>query len=129
MNFVEDLLFKDECYKIIGLSIKVHSTLGKGFKEIVYKDALELEFIKNGIPYEREKSFNIQYEGVQLPRRFDADFFVFNSVILEIKAACCFHPDNFKQTLNYLKTSQVKLGILLNFGEDRLKFKRIICTY
>jgi len=129
MNFVEDLLFKDECYKIIGLSIKVHSTLGKGFTEIVYKDALELEFIKNGIPYEREKSFNIQYEGVQLPRRFDADFFVFNSVILEIKAACCFHPDNFKQTLNYLKTSQVKLGILLNFGEDRLKFKRIICTY
>jgi GxxExxY protein len=129
MNFVEDLLFKDECYKIIGLSIKVHSTLGKGFKEIVYKDALELEFIKNGVPYEREKPFNIHYEGVQLPRRFDADFFVFNSIILEIKAACCFHPDNFKQTLNYLKTSQVKLGILLNFGEDRLKFKRIICTY
>ncbi len=54
---VEDLLFKEECYQIIGLSMKVHSTLGKGFKEIVYKDALEIEFKKNLIPYEREKPF------------------------------------------------------------------------
>jgi GxxExxY protein len=126
---VEDLLFKEECYQIIGLSMKVHSTLGKGFKEIVYKDALEIEFKKNLIPYEREKPFKIIYEDAILRHEFDADFFVYDSIVLEIKAAYQFHADNFKQTLNYLKASKVKLGILINFGEDQLKFKRIICSY
>ena len=126
---VEDLVFKDECYRIVGLCMKVHSKLGKGFKEIVYKDALEIEFIRNEIPYQREKPFKIQYEDVVLRHEFTADFFVFNSLILEIKATFQFHPDNFKQTLNYLKASQVKLGVLINFGEDQLKFKRIVCSY
>ena len=128
-NIIDDLLFKEECFKIIGLSMKVHTKLGKGFKEVVYKDALEIEFKKNTILYEREKPFNIQYDDVILKHRFDADFFVFDSVILEIKAARLFHYDNFRQTLNYLKASQVKLGILINFGEDKLNFKRIVCTY
>jgi GxxExxY protein len=109
--------------------MKVHSKLGRGFKEIVYKDALEIEFINNRITYEREKPFKIEYENEILRHRFDADFFVFNSIILEIKASQQFHPDNFNQTLNYLKASQVKLGILINFGESRLNFKRVICTY
>jgi GxxExxY protein len=109
--------------------MKIHLVLGKGFKEIVYKDALELELQKNGIPYEREKSFNISYDGTILTHRFDADFYVFNEIILEIKAAARFHPDNFTQTLNYLKASGIKLALLINFGEDRLKFRRIICTY
>ena len=126
---LEDLLFKEESYKIIGLSMKVHSTLGKGFKEIVYKDALEIEFRKNSIPYQREKSFKISYDDIVLRHEFDADFFVYESIIPEIKAAYQFHPENFRQTLNYLKASQVKLGILINFGEDQLKFKRIVCSY
>jgi GxxExxY protein len=126
---IEDLLFKEECYKIIGICMKIHTILGKGFREIVYKDVMEIEFKNSGIPCEREKQFNIQYEGIILPHRFDADFFVFNSIILEVKATWQFHPDNFKQTLNYLKASQVKLGILVNFGEDKLNFKRIVCSY
>jgi GxxExxY protein len=115
-KIVEDLLFKDEHYKLklIGICMKVHTKLGKGFKEVVYKDAMEIEFKKSEIPYEREKRFDIQYEGTILAHRFDADFFVFNSIILEIKAIWQFHSDNFKQTLNYLKASQVKPGILIN---------------
>jgi len=70
-----------------------------------------------------------KYEGVSLPHTFDADFLVFASVILEVTASWQFHPDNFKQTLNYLKASQVKPGILINFGEDKLNFKRIVCSY
>jgi GxxExxY protein len=124
-----DLLFKEECYLIIGLAMKVHTKLGKGFKEIVYKDALEIELKRHPVLYEREKPFYINYEGEILKHRFDADFFVFNSIILEIKATSFFHPDNFRQTLNYLKASQVKLGIVINFGEDRLNFKRVVCTY
>jgi len=128
-RFVEDLLFKDECYQIIGICMKIHSILGKGFKEIVYKDAMELEFKNAKIVYEREKRFNIQYEDVILPHKFDADFFVFDSIILEVKAVCELRTDKFKQTMNYLKASEVKLGILINFGEDKLKFRRVVCSY
>ena len=128
-RIIEDLLFKEECYTIIGICMKIHSTFRKGFKEVVYKDAMEIEFQKNEIPYEREKKFTIGYEGIILPHRFDADFFVYDSIILEVKAAWMIHPDNFKQTLNYLKASQVKLGILINFREDKLNFKRIVCSY
>ena len=128
-NIIDDLLFKNECYQLIGLCMKIHTKLGKGFKEIVYKDALEIELQNNSIKYEREKSFSIEYEGVILPHKFNADFFVFNAIILEIKSAFQFHYDNFKQTLNYLKTSQIKLGILINFGEGKLNFKRVACSY
>jgi GxxExxY protein len=128
-RFVEDLLFKDECYEIIGICMKIHSVLGKGFKEIVYKDAMEVEFNRADLAYQREKRFNIQYQGVILTHKFDADFLVFDSIILEVKAVCELRTDNFKQTLNYLKASEVELGILINFGEDKLKFKRVICSY
>ena len=128
-RMIEDLLFKEECYTVIGTCIRIHNKLGKGFKEVVYKDAMEIEFKKASILYEREKKFSIEYEGVSLPHKFDADFLVFDSIILEVKASWQFHPDNFRQTLNYLKASQVKLGILINFGESKLNFKRIVCSY
>ena len=127
---VVDLLLKNECYKIVGLCMKVHAKLGKGFKEIVYKDAIEVEFKKDAtIPYEREKSFNIAYEEVVLRHTFNADFYTFNAIILEVKAVSQIPTDSFKQTINYLKASHVKLGILINFGADKLEFQRIICTY
>jgi GxxExxY protein len=128
-RIVQDLLFKEECYQIIGICMKIHSILGKGFKEIVYKDAMEVEFKKVNMRYKREQRFNIQYTDVTLAHKFDADFFVFDSIILEVKAVSELRADNFKQTLNYLKASEVKLGILINFGEDKLKFKRVICSY
>jgi GxxExxY protein len=82
----------------------------------------------NNIPYEREKQFLIKYQDNFLPHKFDADFFVYDSIILEVKAILELRADNFKQTLNYIKSSHVKLGVLINFGEDRLKFKRIVCS-
>jgi GxxExxY protein len=129
MAFVEDLLYKEECYQLIGACMKVHGKLGRGFKEIIYKDALEIEFKRNHIPYEREKRFNVEYENVSLPHGFDADFFVFDTIVLEIKARLGISSDNFRQTLNYLKASRIKLGILINFGESSLKFHRIVCSY
>jgi len=127
---VTELLFKNECFKLVGLCMKVHTKLGRGFKEIIYKDALEIEFKKDqAIVYEREKQFKIVYEGLVLPHKFNADFLVFNSIILEIKAIPEIHPDAFRQTLNYLKAADVKLGILINFGTNRLEFQRIVCTY
>jgi GxxExxY protein len=125
----EKLLFREECYTITGICMKVHSKLGKGFKEIVYKDAIELELIRHSIPYEREKRFQVIYEGSILKHGFDADFYVYEGLILEIKAVSQLLPDSFRQTLNYLKVSQIKLGLLINFGTDRLAFQRIVCSY
>lgn len=124
-----ELLFKEESYKIVGLAMKVHTKLGKGFKEVVYKDALEIELQKEQIPYLREERFDILYDEVILRHKFDADFFVYDSIIIEVKAATITPYDTFKQTLNYLKASKVKLGIILNFGMDKLEFKRVVCTY
>ncbi|MGO8055629.1 GxxExxY protein, partial [Rhizobium leguminosarum] len=109
------IIYKNESYRIIGVCMKIHSKLGKGFKEIVYKDAFEFELIKEKIPYEREKEFFVHYGDIVLDRKFKSDFFVFDSIILEIKASSEIRADNFRQTLNYLKTSQVRLGIIINF--------------
>ncbi|WP_142785405.1 GxxExxY protein [Changchengzhania lutea] len=120
------LYHKEEAYKIIGICMEVHNELGKGFNEIVYSDALEIEFIDNDINYSREKKFDINYKGNLLPHKYKADFIVDNKIVLEIKAIACLTSANVKQTLNYLAVSKLKLGILINFGEDSLKYKRIV---
>jgi len=124
-----ELILKDECYKIIGLCMKVHTKLGRGFKEIVYKDALELELKAAGIPYEREKEFQVQYDDGKLPRKFRVDFWIYNLIVLEAKARRTISMDIFRDMINYLKTSRVELGLLVNFGNDRLFFKRVVCSY
>jgi GxxExxY protein len=86
MRHRDDLIYREECYRIVGLCMKIHSSLGKGFSELVYQDALEVELKRNGIPYEREKTITVQYEGETLKRAFRVDFLVFNCIILEIKA-------------------------------------------
>lgn len=123
---MKDILYKDEAYAIIGCCMEVHRILGKGFNEIVYKDALEIEFKLNNISYEREKEFDLTYKGFRLPRKYNADFVVYNKIILEAKAIESLSNSNIKQTLNYLAASKFKLGLLVNFGEDSLKYKRII---
>ena len=127
-NFVEDLLFKDECYRIIGICMKIHSVLGHGFKEIIYKDAMEIEFEKNKIHFEREKQFRIMYEGIELKRKFTVDYLLHNAIVLEVKAQYIMPTPAFRQTLNYIKASEVQLGLMINFGEPRLKFQRVVCT-
>lgn len=122
---MSDIIYKEECYKIIGLCMDVHNELGKGFMEIVYKDALEVEFRRNGIPFEREKEFNIEYKGEVLPHSFYADFVVYDKIILEIKAVNKIAEEFLKQSLNYLSVSKIKLALLINFGEKSLVYKRI----
>lgn len=80
-----ELLFKEESYKIIGACFEVHKILGHGFKEAVYKDALEFEFIRSGIPFVREKPYTIIYKEQKLKHFFVADIVVYNNIILEIK--------------------------------------------
>lgn len=121
-----DLYLKEEVYKIIGLCMEVHNILGKGHTEVVYKDALEYEFKINSIPFEREKEYKIHYKDIILPRKYNADFVVFEEIIFEVKAISQLTISDTKQTLNYLASSKNKLGLLVNFGEDSVKYKRII---
>ncbi|WP_428224304.1 GxxExxY protein [Flavobacterium sp.] len=121
-----DLIYKEEAYEIIGLCMEVHNFLGKGHSEKVYGDALEIEFKLNHIPFEREKKYTVEYKGIPLSSYYFADFTIYNDIILEIKAIQTLSSSETKQVLNYLAASKCKLGILVNFGEDSLKYQRIV---
>ena len=121
-----ELIHKDESYKIIGLCMEVHKNLGRGFLEVVYKDALEYEFNTNNIIYQREKEYKIEYKNIILPHKFFADFIVFNKIILEVKAVNGIIDEFIKLTLNYMACSKCKVGLLINFGEESLKYKRLV---
>jgi GxxExxY protein len=97
-----------------------------GFREIIYKDALEYEFQSKKILYERERGYEILYKTIILPRRYNADFIVYDSIILEVKASSIIATGFVKQTINYLKASGLKLGIIANFGEKSFVSKRVV---
>ena len=123
---MSDLIFKDESFVIIGKCMEVHNNLGAGFLEIVYKDALEYELRKAGIPYEREKQYIVRYKDVILPHMFYADFVVYDKIILEVKGISGIADEFVAQALNYLKVSGNKLALIVNFGEMKLNYKRIV---
>ena len=121
-----ELIFKNEFYKVIGICMEVHRNLGRGLLEIVYKDALEYEINLNNIPFAREKEYEIKYKNIILSHKFYADFVVYENIILEIKAVNSFAEDFTKQVLNYMAIAKSKLGILVNFGEASLRYKRFV---
>lgn len=123
------ILFKEESYKIIGACMKVHKELGPGFLESVYAEALEIELNKAEIPNNRETKLPVLYEGNPLNKYFRADFVCYNSIILELKATRFLIESDYKQTLNNIKATNFKLGILINFGEPSLKYRRVINSH
>ncbi len=123
---MSNIILKQESYTLMGICMEVHNQLGAGFLEIVYKDALEYEFRRAGIPFEREKMYEVRYKDVILPHKFYADFVVFDSIILEVKGVNAISDPAIAQAINYLKVSNNPLAIIVNFGELRLNYKRII---
>jgi GxxExxY protein len=123
---MSDIIYKEEAFQIIGVCMSVHNILGGGFLEIVYKDAIEYEFQKLSIPYEREKHYEIPYKEVVLPHKFYADFIVFDKIILEVKAVDGIADEFIKLSINYLAVSKCKLGLIVNFGRDKLTYKRVV---
>ena len=117
---------QEETYQVIGICMEVHKILGKGFLEIVYKDAIEYEMRKRSIPYEREKKYEIQYKDAILPHQYYADFVVFENVILEVKAQEGLVEEHYSQVINYLAVSKCKIGLIVNFGKESLEYKRVI---
>jgi len=121
------IIYKDESYKIVGAAFNVYNKLGHGFLEAVYQEALELEFKKQGIPYEREKELKITYDGVELKATYKADFVCYGKIIVELKAVSYLDDSHRAQVYNYLHATGFKLGLLMNFGNtDELEKERIV---
>lgn len=120
------LLFKEESYKIIGICMEIHRILGMGLKEINYKDAMEIDFIDAQITFNREKRFEVKYKEKILRNPYFADFVVYDSIIIEVKSASSLIDAHFAQTLSYLAVSGLTLGLLINFSERSLTYKRVL---
>jgi len=95
------IIYKEESYQIIGICMEIHNYLGCGFSEVVYKDALEIEFKNAGINFEREKRYDVEYKGIILQHQFYADFVVFDKIILEIKGKSEIADSDLAQAVNY----------------------------
>jgi len=121
-----EIFYKNESYKIIGACIEVHKKLGSGFLESVYAEALELEFKKADISFEREKKLPVYYDNQPLKKYFKADFVCFNSIIIEMKATKFLIEADLRQTINNVKATHYKLGLLINFGTPSLSYERIV---
>jgi GxxExxY protein len=106
--------------------MEVHRKLGKGHDEVIYKDALVVELSRGGIPFSREKNYEITYKGFILPHSYYADFVVWNKILFEAKAVEKLTDSHVKQVLNYLAASKLRVGLLVNFGGDVLEWKRVI---
>ncbi|WP_269522822.1 GxxExxY protein [Coraliomargarita parva] len=123
------LIFKDECYAIIGSCMRVHSDKGNGFLEPVYQECLEIDFELEGIGFVPQATLQLEYRGRELKHHYKPDFFVFDQIILEIKAVKKLTDEHRSQVLNYLSATGYPLGLLVNFGAyGRLEWERIANT-
>ena len=121
----KDLLHSELTRAVIGAAMEVHSNLGPGFLESVYEAALAIEMNGRNIPYEEQKAVPVFYKGVRA-KDFFCDFLVGQKVLVELKAVKALSNSEEAQVLNYLKAANLKVGLLINFGEPSLKYKRLV---
>jgi len=114
-----------ETHALIGCAIEVHTVLGCGFLEQVYKDALVLEFRDRGVPFEREVTLPIRYKGRSLPSFYRVDFVCFEKLLVEVKALYQLTAIDHAQMINYLKAARADRGLVFNFGGRSLEWKRL----
>ena len=122
-SVVQEFLYKDLTFAIIGAAMEVHRVLGPGFLESVYEEALAHEFGLRGIPYERQAKLAVRYKEI-IAGEFRADFLVDGKVVVELKAIKALTEGDEAQLLNYLKGTGYRVGLLLNFGAPSLEYKR-----
>jgi len=121
-----NLIYPEESYKIIGAAMEVHRELGTGFLEAVYHEALNIELEKRDIPFIHQAELNLWYKGIPLKKNYVADFVCYDKIIIEIKALSGLSSQHEAQVINYLKATNFKLGLLINFGSESLEYKRLI---
>ena len=124
---MQDIIYKDESYRIIGACFEVYREKGCGFLEPVYQECLELEFQMQGFLFVPQKALPLAYKGRSLKQRYTADFVCFDKIIVELKAVSALTDEHCAQVLNYLNATGFKLGLLVNFGHHpKLEYERIV---
>lgn len=116
--------YEDLTRKIIGCAMKVHSTLGNGFQEVIYQRAMCIEMDKLSLSFQREMEMTIYYEGIDIGTR-RVDFFVEEEIMVELKALIKLEDVHLAQAMNYCQAYNLPVGLLINFGSKSLEFKRI----
>jgi GxxExxY protein len=122
----DEIFYREESYDIIGACREVHRELGCGFLEIVYREALAIEFRLRGIPYVREKPLPLYYKGQLLDPFYKPDFLCFGKIVVEVKARELMNTLDTAQAINYLKCTNFKLCLLVNFGNTDFKQQRVV---
>lgn len=123
-NRINKMKYEDITRKIIGCAMKVHTTLGNGFQEVIYQRALAIELEKQGLGFQREMEMTIFYEGIDIGTR-RVDFFVEDNIIVELKALIMLEDVHLAQAMNYCQAYNLPIGLLINFGAKSLEFKRV----
>lgn len=121
------MLYENLTHKIIGCAMKVHSTLGSGFQEVIYQRALAIEMQLQGLGFVREMEMTIYYETIDIGTR-RVDFFVEENIMVELKAVARLDDLNLAQAINYLEAYNLPVGLLINFGSKSMEFKRAYNT-
>ena len=116
--------YEDITRRIIAAAMKVHSTLGNGFQEVIYQRAMVIEMPYQSLAFEREKEMSIYYRGIEIGTR-RVDFFVEKLIMVEIKAVIQLEDVHLAQAMNYLEAYNMEIGLLINFGAKSLQFKRV----
>ncbi|MFL5027875.1 MAG: GxxExxY protein [Microvirga sp.] len=121
----EQLIYAEEAYRIQGAVFEVSRNLGVGFLEAVYQECLALEFAARGIPFQATPKLSLTYKGTTLAQTYAPDFVCFDRIIVELKATRELAPEHRAQVLNYLRVTDLRLGLLVNFGSSRAVVQRL----
>src|SRR5690606_18085272 len=121
-----EIIFKEESYQIVGACMRVHAELGPGFLEAVYQEALERELKQGNIPFKRQVKLSLFYKEEKLKKYYIGDFLCYDKIVLELKALQFLHATTNDQLRNYLRATNLRLGMVINFGKPSLEYKRIL---
>lgn len=122
---MSELIYPELSFKIIGMIFKVYNNLGYGYQEKYYQKAIALDLNKENIKYEKELPVKLEYQGEKIGRYF-IDFIIENKIVLELKIGSRVYQRDIKQTLTYLRTTGLKLGIIILISPSGIKHKRIV---
>jgi GxxExxY protein len=123
----DGLLYENEAFQVRGAVFEVYRAMGAGFLEGVYQECLEVELARRGVPFDAMKPLSLSYQGQPLRQTYVADFVCYDRIILELKAVRAFAPEHRAQLINYLRATDMKLGLLVNFGSTpRVEIERFV---
>ena len=123
----DGLLYQNEAFQIRGAAFEVYRAMGAGFLEAVYQECLEVEFSRRGVSFQARRPLGLTYRGEPLRQTYVADFVCYDRIIVELKSVRTIAPEHRAQTIKYLRVTDMKLGLLINFGSaPRVEIERFI---